>query len=65
MYDWKLLGRNKDDLENEIYIYIYIYIYCESNKQTHQYKFWIRKVCKNLYLKKEVGSSGKHSKKNT
>ena len=47
MDDLKLLGRNENDLKNEIKI-------VHTMKKRFKYEFWFRKMCKNMF--KEVGS---------
>ena len=42
----KLLGRNENDLKNEIKIVHTIFI-------SFKYEFWFRKLCKNMFKKRQ------------
>ena len=44
MDDLKLLGRNENELKNEMKIVQTIKIY--------EYEFWFRKMCKNMFKKR-------------
>ena len=45
MDDLKVLGRNKNDLKNEIKI-------VQTISKSYKYEFWFRKVYKNIFEKR-------------